>query len=259
PLPPPAVTPGPAPADPAWTEPLPNGSSGRWWASAEAVAAWMQNTPLPALITTSPPGTARTLAGIPEADATTTVFNGRVNGEPRIGFRAAGGYWFDPGHIWGMEVGVMMLESQATGFSISSDGSVILARPFLDANLGTPQAVLVAFRGSSRGSIEVRASSGNFYEGHLDVTEKFLDNGWLRMESILGYRFYRYDDGLRVRQVLNPTDGIAAPGTRIVTIDDFGTHNQFHGGEAGLRARVSWEDLSLGLLAKLAVGNLRRE
>ena len=176
------------------------------------MVAWMQDTPLPALVTTSPAGTARTLAGIPGLDSTTTLFDGRVNGDARVGFRAAAGYWFDPDHIWGMEVGFMALESQSTLFSAASDGSTILARPFLDANLGTPQAVLVAFPGSSSGSVDIKASSGNFYEAHLDFTEKFLDQGWLQMESILGYRFYRYDDGLRVRQVINPTGGTTVPG-----------------------------------------------
>src|SRR5262249_44560472 len=61
------------------------------------------------------------------------------------------------------------------------------------------------------------------------------------------------------RQVIHPTGGTTVPGTQIVTIDDFGTHNQFNGGDIGLRARLSWSDFTLGLLAKAAVGRLDRE
>src|SRR5204862_4674019 len=109
PLPPPVVAPAPAPADPGWSEcGAGSHASGHWWASADAVVAWMQRTPLPELVTTSPAGTDRTLAGIPGLATTTTLFDGHVNDEARVGFRVAAGYWFDPDHIWGLEIGFMM-------------------------------------------------------------------------------------------------------------------------------------------------------
>src|SRR4029450_9486873 len=45
----------------------------------------------------------------------------------------------------------------------------------------------------------------------------------------------------------------------IISGDDFTTHNQFHGGDLGIRAWFNWDSLALCLLAKGAVGPLRRE
>jgi hypothetical protein len=265
-LPPPVLRPAPAKLDPPgserppeWSEVVPQSDANRFWASADTMLMWMESTPLPTLVTTSPVGTDRTLAGIPGNSTTSTVFGGRVNDDMRWGFKVAGGAWLDADHTLAVEIGFTMLESQAALFSASSTGTPILARPYNDVTAGTPQAVLVAFPGAASGNIDVRASSANYYDAHLDFSEKFLDCCGVRLFSILGYRFFRYDDGLRVQTLISPTDPAVTPGTQIFTVDDFGAHNQFHGADLGLRAELSWEQLTLGLLAKAAVGDLRRE
>src|SRR5262249_7361384 len=151
-----------------------------------------------------------------------------VNGDVRSGFRLAAGWWFADHGTLGIEGGFSVLESQATLFGAASDGTVILARPFTDARDGTAQASLVAFPGSSTGSITVRAASGNFYEAHFDFTEKVFDTDGIRLDSLLGYRFFHYTEALGVRTVVNPTDPNFVPGTQVVTGDDFNTHNEFH-------------------------------
>jgi hypothetical protein len=227
--------------------------------SGEAVFGWFAGDRLPPLITTSPAGTPMSQAGVLPLPNTSVLYgNDTVNDELRYGFRLGAGYWFTPERRLGIEAGGMILESQSALFDIASGGTPTLARPYLDATTGIFQAALIA-SGSSSGSIDVRSSSGNLYEAHLDLTERVLDDGWVRLDSLFGYRFYRYDEGLRIRQTLSPIGGAFAVGTQLASNDDFTTHNTFNGGDFGFRTQFFWQNFSVGLLSKLAVGGINRD
>jgi Putative beta barrel porin-7 (BBP7) len=251
----------PAPAAPgqgfgpsAGTE---SGPDGQFWVTAEYVFGWFSGDRMPPLVTTSPSGTARASAGV-LGGPTTTLFGGdQVNDDFRSGGRITAGYWFTPERICGIEAGFLMMESQSSGFAAASDGSTILARPFLDVTNNQAASALVAFPGSSSGSVAARASSGSLYMANLDLTENIVDLGWFRLDSLFGYRFYRYDEGVRVRQSI--TNIPSAPGTVFSSQDDFSTFNEFHGGDFGLRAQFVWDDFTLGLLTKCAVGSVNRD
>ncbi len=234
-------------------------SDGRFWFRTDFLFGWMRGANLPPLVTTSPAGTARADAGIVGVNGTETLFGNSVNGDGRSGFRLGAAYWFNPEHSLGIEVGFLMMENRAALFSNASTDGTILARPFFDANTALPQAVLVAFPGSSNGSIDIRAASGNFYSAHFDLTEKALDLGWFRLNSLLGYRFYRYDENLRIQQTLTPTDPAFIPGTQVATNDNFGVRNQFHGLDLGFRSQFNWQNFSLEVLTKIAIGRLSRQ
>ncbi len=233
-------------------------TDGNFWVAADALVGWINSANAPALVTTSPAGTGRNVAGAPGPN-TTTLFGGGTNNDGRLGGRLEAGYFFGPPSDIGVEAGFLVLESQSTFFNATSNGSPILARPYINANTGAPSAILVAFPGAATGSINVQANSGNFMEGHFDGTEAIVNNNWLRLDGMLGYRFYRYDEGLTVQQTVLVTDPRFQGGVQGVNVDHFATRNEFHGGDFGLRARFAWENLSLTLLTKLAVGNVRSE
>jgi hypothetical protein len=172
--------------------------------------------------------------------------------------RFEAGYWFDDPRTLGIEGGFMMLGSQTALFAAQSDGSTILARPFRDATTDTVQAALIAFPGSSAGTVDVRASSGNLYEFHIDLTENIVDAGWLRVNGLVGYRFYRYDEFLRIRQNIAPTGAAFVPGTQIASEDSFSTHNSFNGCDLGFRTQFLWENLTLDVLTRVAFGKVHR-
>ena len=71
---------------------------------------------------------------------------------------------------------------------------------------------------------------------------------------LAGYRHYRYNDNLTVHEDLLDT-GLVLTGTTFDIVDSFHTHNEFHGGEIGLRAQVCRGQWSLDLIAKAAFGN----
>ncbi len=230
----------------------------RCWVSADYLVAWMRGDNVPALITGSPPGTAQTAAGVLGQQGTQVLFGGTVNDNIRSGFRIGAGAWLGSQQVVGVEAGFMMLESQSTLFNATSGGNGILARPFTDATTGLPQAQLIAYPGLSNGSVAAQASSGNFYTFNFDVTEKVVDTGSFQLVSLLGYRYYRYDENLRVNQVMAPTSAAFIPGTQISSADNFSARNEFNGLDMGLRARFSWEQLSLTVLTRVAVGRVQR-
>jgi Putative beta barrel porin-7 (BBP7) len=234
----------------------------QFWATGDYLFTFVRGTNLPPLVTTSIPGTPRTAAGILGDPGTSTLFGSSwSDGDLRSGARFGMGYWFNPKKTLGVEAGFMMTETRASLFSANSTDGTILARPYVDATTGLQQAVLVAFPGSSNGSIDVRAGSGNFYTAHVDLTETALDYGWFRVTSLLGYRFYNYDESLRVHQVISPVPGNIFPfpaGTQLTSNDNFNTRNFFHGVDMGFRSQFFWNDLSLEVLTKVAIGRVTR-
>jgi hypothetical protein len=239
-------------------------SNVRLWANADYMVTFMRGFNLPPLVTTSPPGTPSTSAGILGQSTTTILFGGgdRVTGDARPGFRLNFGVWFNPEQSLGIEAGFLMTASEAAIFSGAvTDGSAILARPFTNANFQTPQAVLVAFPGSTNGSIDIRANSNHVYGAYLDLAEKSYDDNGIRMYSLVGYRFYRYDESLRMQQNIIVTgDPLFVPGTTVFTNDNFSTRNQFHGIDLGIRSQFDiTSNLSLEVVAKVAVGEMHRD
>lgn len=231
-----------------------------FWLTGDYMFIWMRSASLPPLVTTSPPTTPQQTAGVLGQPTTTVLFGGgNVNGDLRSGYRLNAGYWFHCAPTLGIETGFMMVESNATNFSDVSNGSTIIARPFVNALTGLQDSVLIAYPGSRAGSIDVQATSGNFYQAHVDFADNLCNTPWMRLDCLLGYRFFRYDDGLRIRQVIMPTSGPFEPGTQIVSTDNFSAQNEFHGCDLGLRTRfIMYNTVSLDLLTKLAVGNLNR-
>src|SRR5262249_49343323 len=157
---------------------------------------------------------------------------------------------------YGFETGGMFLEGQSAGFTGNTATNPILARPFTDAITGLPQAILISFPGVSTGAVHGELNSHDFYEAHFDLTETVCDEGWLRCEAFLGYRFYRFQERLRIAQSVSPLGAAFVPGTVITSTDDFGTQNEFHGCDVGWRATFQHKSLSVDFLAKVAFGQL---
>jgi len=231
----------------------------RFWFRTDYLLGWFQGQNVGTLVTSSPAGTPKATAGVLGAATTTPLFSDQQNNRLRSGMRVVVGGWFDGEPRRGFEAAFTVMESQASLFNAASGGDPILARPIGNAVTGLPAAILLAFPGESTGSVSALARSGNFYDAALDFTEVFVQNGGFRLESIVGYRFYRYDEGVSIRQAVLPTGPLFVPGTVIDSSDAFSTQNAFHGLDLGLRARCAWDDFTLTLLAKAAAGHITRE
>jgi hypothetical protein len=210
-------------------------------------------------VTTSPAGTSAVQAGVGGAPGTTALYPlGTQNDDTRLGVRLRGGATLVPETGLNLEGGVMIWASQASLFSASSDGSTILARPYTQQG-GVPQSILVAFPGVSSGNITGKITSGNLYEANLGVSQVWCDWGCFCFGTLIGYRFYNYNEGLAITQNVSPLSAAFVPGTQITSADSFTTTNQFHGCNIGARGQFMLDRFTVGLLASVAAGNLHRE
>lgn len=256
----PALSMSPNPDNVISFAPAPENSL-RFWVNADYGWAWLKQRDLPPLVTTAAPGTAQAAAGVLGLETTSIAIGGQpINDErARSVGRMEAGCWFDRERTFGATAGFFFAESKESVFSVASDGTTILARPFIDINANANSSVLVAFPGISSGSVNVTASMGSFWGANVDLQENIATTSWLRVDSLIGYRFLQYAESLTIQQNLLATGGAFVAGTQIVSNDSFATRNNFHGCEFGFRTEVSYQRWSLDFLAKLAAGSIHRE
>jgi hypothetical protein len=231
----------------------------RWWITGDYLMGWVRSVGVPALVTTSPAGTAQASAGV---IGSSTVLFGQENlgGDMRSGFRLGVGGWLDNERTLGMEVGFFMLGDDTVDFNASSPtGTPILARPFFNLLTGKQASDLIAFPGLFTGSVTASAHSNEFYSANVDFSEVFLSGSNYRFDGLLGYRFLRFNDALSVDTISAAAGGgVVGAGTQTVTSDRFTAENSFHGADFGVRAEFFNQRWSVEVLAKLGVGNVNR-
>jgi hypothetical protein len=224
---------------------------------------WADGMYVPALVTTSPDGTARADAGVRSAPGTEVLFGERgINTGGRNGGRVTLGYWFGGCREHAIEGDFFNLADANDHYQISSIGSPILSRPYFDINQGVDNAELVAYPNVLSGTVTI------------DPISRFLGAGLRKRWNIcgcescddcnpcggnachtdftLGYRYLKLDDRLTIREDLNSLE-TGNPGAFIVQ-DSFKTWNTFHGVEFGVvysRTEGLW---SIELLNRLSIG-----
>ncbi len=105
------------------------------------------------LVTTSPAGIDRALAGRIDQPTTSLLVNGRDN-QWSIGGRLSALWYRDNFEDHGIEMVSTLIANDNDLINATSDGTSILARPFFNATTGTEDAQLIAFPGLSSGSIK---------------------------------------------------------------------------------------------------------
>jgi hypothetical protein len=264
------VVQGAAPGCPSPCAPLcepPCGPPGRVWFSAEFLYWHARGYDTPPLITTSPPGTPQTSAGVLGVPGTLVVFGGdRLNDDFFTGLRFGAGFWLNDCRTVGLEGSFFFLFGDNEGTQVSSPGTPILSRPFFNAVTGQPDAELIAFPGLVSGSVGVDSSFAfEGAEANLRCNLCCRDTpcgdcgpstGW-RLDALVGYRYLRLHEDLEIAENLTVTGGGTGltPGTRFVVSDGFRTENRFHGGQAGLSGQLRRGGLSLDVTGKLGVGS----
>lgn len=246
-----------------WPDVSPCGDSARLWLRGQYLLWWTKGNPLPALVSTSAPGTRPEQVGVPGSPGFDVLFGDQnIADEDRGGGWLTLGYWLDDSRTLGLQVDWFLVgNDKSTGrFAAASDGTPILARPFYDVGLGQPAAAKVALPGVMTGAIGV-ASSGELNSGGVLLRRHWRSGSRGRIDLLGGYRHFAFREDLTIADSLKltaPVDGWDA-GTTQDSWDSFATDNDFHGGELGLNLefyRASW---SLNLLAKLALGSVQQE
>jgi hypothetical protein len=228
---------------------------GRLWVSGEYLAWDTKGVRLPALVTTSPAGTAFPDAGVIGVAGTTTLFgDDEFHDTVRSGGRLNFGYWLSPAHEAGIEVDMFWLDGRNIAFAADSGTFPILAHPTVTG--GANDSVVVAFPGiQTDGATLVQSDMGLF---GIEVLERWMLNCAedQRLDFVAGYRHMRLIDGLRIDDAFISDDVASGflPGTLVARTDSFESRNDFHGGEVGFVYRwwnCCW---ALQVTAKAAFG-----
>lgn len=237
-----------------------------FWGEAEYLLWWQRGTPLPPLVTTSPPGTPRSSAGVLGQSGTQILFGNSREGEgPLNGGRFTLGYWWDPDETVGIQGSFFFLQNATFAFQDASDGSRILARPFFDANPAVNAAAsqLVAFPGKFAGLVTAGGSSSLLGAeallrwGLWGDWDPVSDRRAWRVDVVAGYRYLNLCENLNVHEDLSSIDPLNAPlvpGTRFQLRDLFGTTNDFHAGQLGIIGEIRRGPWSIQGNVKVGLG-----
>jgi hypothetical protein len=211
--------------------------------------------PLPPLVTAAPAGTPRDVAGTLGGPGTVVLFGGRrVNDDWRSGFRLNAGAWIDDCQTFGIAGDFFFLGGSRDRFAAGSDGTAILARPFVNALTGLPDSQLISFPGVVAGAVVADAKS-DFIGGGAFLTCNLCCGPCGRADLLVGYRYLNLRDELTVREDLTTLPGgTLAPGTRFVIVDRFRTDNDFHGVPVGFSAERRFGNFYAAVRSSVALG-----
>jgi len=230
---------------------------------------------LPALVTSSPSGTPRALAGVLGAPTTRVLFGDeKIDDDMRAGFRVRAGFWLDECQTCGLEGSYFFVGPPTTNKTFSCLDAPVLARPFVDVNpgvpspfgaavagFGSPNSELVCFPGVLNGTVNVDART-EFWGFDANVRKNLWCCCDHRVDVLVGYRYLRLEDRLNITEnliVLSAANPAIPLGTTFVVQDRFGTTNDFNGGQIGVAGERRSGPWVLSGRTLVALGNTHSE
>jgi hypothetical protein len=143
---------------------------------------------------------------------------------------------------------------------MTSEGTPLLARPFFNVLLQTDAVQTIAAPGESSGGVFI-ATQSEVHGAEL-ILRRRIDNCCdRRVDFLYGYRYAGLDESVLIRDELTSLDpnSNVPVGTVVGGFDSFRTFNQFHGGELGLAMDIYRRRWTMGLIGKVALGNMREQ
>ena len=240
------------------------------WFNADYQMSWLRGQHGPSLVTTSGSAVPLASAGVLGLNTTTVALGGTSGWDtnPSSGIRLNAGRWLDS--CWGVEVGGFFLENKANIANFASDGSAnsfSLARPFVDAATGTPQAAIVALAGNESGSISATTRT-QMWGAETNLVFREEPGRFFQTQVRAGFRYISLDDEILIQQTSTPLGAVTIPfnGNLAVTnpdsvrvTDSFKTHNDFFGPQFGFDTSWRLGRLVIDLDAKVALGDTHQE
>ncbi len=270
----PAWSPADAP-NPAWGW-LGRADDGkpRFWASTEYLLWWVKDGPLPyPLVTTGDPTTAN--PGALNAGGVPTLTGQGVNFGALSGMRVTLGGWLNAESTIGLEGSGFLLpqQSKVAAASSGSNGNPVLAFRYLDPPVGGAPPNEDAFQASIppgntngvpalAGSLAVQ-SQLRLWGAEINGVLGRAGSGNLGFQALAGFRYVDLQESLSLQLQSTAIDSSAVlfegasfgPPSGIATLDSFQTHNQFYGGQVGLRGSYTRGNFSLTATGKVALGD----
>jgi hypothetical protein len=144
--------------------------------------------------------------------------------------------------------------NQEGGAGVESLGTPVLGRPFFNVVTRRPDAAVVALPGLVAGGVQVREDN-QLWGGEFNFREKLCCSPNFNVHGLLGVRYLQLDEGLLIAEnvAILPSVPIIG-GLRALALDQFGTRNNFYGGQVGVEAEWDWCHFFINGRAKIALG-----
>lgn len=238
----------------------PCGPPGRAWLEAEWLFWYIHGNPIPPLVTAGIPTTPRPAAGVLGQPFTTVlVGDERVSGGDRPGFRVRGGFWFDCCHTCGVEASYFDTPHHSDTVTFGAPSLPLVARPFINATTGLPDAEFVVFPGVVTGTVTV-SNTPSLTGGDINMRKNLCCSCCGRVDLLAGYRPQRFtEETVITENLINLSTNRGIPvGTSIVVQDSIRTQNTFNGGQIGLAGEYRSGCFYFDARALFAAGDLSR-
>lgn len=238
---------------------------GRNWASLDFLLFFPDGFDSPPLVAGSPAGTARPDVGRLDFPGTEVLLgNERLADSAMSGLRLSLGHWLDDcgktaivGSVFGMGTN--------SGYTYPDNPDSIISRPFFNADPGINafDSELVNLPGVVDGTISVLAET-DILSGAVGLQKNLICEQSCdlsrRVDFFVGYRAFSLEDSLVITEALRSTatTGLLALDTTFDVLDDFESHNDFHGVELGLNGQWQRQQWTLSLASRVALGNVRQ-
>lgn len=235
------------------------GNSYCFWLRPEYLLWSIRSDHTPPLVTTGPQASLGAL-GQP---GTQVLFGGDLNRGEFSGGRFTAGMWLDPQMEWGIEGSIFFLGQRSDNFSAFSPGNPVLARPITSPTGGSgveqianlAQVINGATVLPTFGSVTVQAPS-ELWGAEINGIMGLWRDSWGRLDLLGGFRYASLRESINIGEnVTIAANSPVNPGAMFLVNDSFSTHNQFYGGQLGLRSELYWGNWQLDVTGKLAVGN----
>jgi len=117
---------------------------------------------------------------------------------------------------------------------------------------------LIAAPGFASGNIDI-LSRNNLLGADAWLRRVWWDDGYHRLATLAGYQFTRMDDSMVISRSSTLVAGntVGPVGLTAAFQDSFRTQNEFHGASIGLIAGIRKNALSLEVLGKVGLGDMR--
>jgi hypothetical protein len=193
----------------------------------------------------------------------TVSLNQSLNYDVQGGFRLFAGGWFDAAHTWGLEGSIFVLGQSCASFGVndrSGAGATIINEPLGGS---PPFTTLVSYPGLESGNAAVSTTTQIWGLDINAIYNLYRGANWT-VTLLGGFRYLRIDEELDIVANSNLfttttyTDNFgnvlanAPPGSSVTVVDQFSTHNDFYGGQIGVRGDYysnRWSFSATGLLA----------
>lgn len=229
----------------------------RFWVRGDALVWWVKNAPMPTpLVTTGNPvvgfPTTNTAGAIGSPGTQVLVGGSSLDYDAFIGGKLTVGGWLDDERTIGVEANAFLLERKPYNFGIASDSAgsppIYLPRFNPSANISDALPIADPLRGFA-GNVNFY-SSLQLWGGEANLSWNLIRQPGLEFTLLGGFRYASLSEGLQ----LNTASTDVATGNLVTTLDNFGTYNQFYGGQIGGQVVLERYGFSLDATAKVAFG-----